>query len=109
MYSQKFSQFEIGHPLLMTYTDGSFIILQKISKSTAKIMILEKKQNPIFRDLKVGMKITKIHSNSTYGVILNKNMKTALEELKFFINSENCHIDQYAVSIIEEKINELAR
>lgn len=34
-------------------------------------------------------------------------MQTVLKELKEFINSEDCHIDQYAVSIVEAKINEL--
>jgi hypothetical protein len=70
MYSQKFSQFEIGHPLLMSYSDGSFYILQKVSKSEAKVICIDKKENPIFRDLEVGITITKIPANSTYGKIL---------------------------------------
>ena len=70
MYSQKFSQFEIGQPLLMSYNDGSFYILQKVSKSEAKVICIDKKENPILRDLEVGTTITKIHANSTYGKIL---------------------------------------
>lgn len=70
MYSQKFSQFEIGQPLLMSYNDGSFYILQKVSKSEAKVICIDKKENPIFRDLEVGITITKIPANSTYGKIL---------------------------------------
>jgi cobalamin biosynthesis Co2+ chelatase CbiK len=70
MYSQKFSQFEIGQPLLMSYNDGSFYILQKVSKSKAKVICIDKKENPIFRDLEVGITITKISANSIYGKIL---------------------------------------
>lgn len=70
MYSQKFSQFEIGQPLLMSYNDGSFYILQKVSKSEAKVIFIDKKENPIFRDLEAGITITKIPANSTYGKIL---------------------------------------
>ena len=74
MYSQKFSRFEIGNPMLMSYNDGSFYILQKISKSQAKVICIDKKQNPIFKNLEVGVTITNISSNSYYGKII-KNEK----------------------------------
>jgi len=72
MYSQKFSQFEIGQPLLMSYNDGSFYILQKKSKSSCVIVCLDKKENPILKDFEVGMVLNKIPANSFFGKILNK-------------------------------------
>lgn len=70
MKSKKFSEFAIGEPLLTSYTDGSFYILQKISLSQARVICIDKKQNPVFRNLEVGSIISKISANSYYGIIL---------------------------------------
>ena len=70
MQNQKFSDFKIGQPLLIYYNDSSFYILQKITKSQAKVICVDKRENPILEGIQVGIIITNIPANKTYGVIL---------------------------------------